>query len=205
MRWFRPAGMRRTGLLLPGVIVCLVGSAGFRLASGAGAAIAEGVSGMSPHGEGATEPSPDDAGCTPAPDIAAVLERLTERETLVTEAEKRMAERSETLKVAEARIAQRLGELKSAEEKLAATVSRASTASEDDLTRLTTVYESMKPKEAVPLFEAMMPDFAAGFLGRMRPESAASILAGMQPEKAYAISAILAGRNALVPTPPATR
>jgi flagellar motility protein MotE (MotC chaperone) len=33
----------------------------------------------------------------------------------------------------------------------------------------------------------------------MRPDAAAAVLAGMSPEKAYAVSAILAGRNAMVP------
>jgi flagellar motility protein MotE (MotC chaperone) len=33
----------------------------------------------------------------------------------------------------------------------------------------------------------------------MRPESAAAVLSGMAPDTAYAISALIAGRNALVP------
>jgi flagellar motility protein MotE (MotC chaperone) len=72
-------------------------------------------------------------------------------------------------------------------------------AAEDDLSRLTSVYENMKPKEATEVFARMAPEFAAGFLGRMRPDAAALILSGLDPDKAYSISVLLAGRNANAP------
>ncbi|MEP4475030.1 MAG: hypothetical protein ABJ024_08265, partial [Lentilitoribacter sp.] len=75
----------------------------------------------------------------------------------------------------------------------------ANTAAEDDLVRLTAVYENMKPKDASALFEQMEPGFAAGFLGRMRADAAAGILSGLSPQVAYSISVILAGRNADIP------
>jgi flagellar motility protein MotE (MotC chaperone) len=72
-------------------------------------------------------------------------------------------------------------------------------AAEDDLVRLTAVYEAMKPADAAALFQTMAPEFAAGFLGRMRAEAAAAVISGMTPESAYSISVLIAGRNALVP------
>jgi flagellar motility protein MotE (MotC chaperone) len=78
-------------------------------------------------------------------------------------------------------------------------VAVADQAADADVTRLVTMYENMKPKEAAPLFEVMAPDFAAGFLARMRPDAAASVLAGLNPKTAYTISVIMAGRNAGVP------
>ena len=72
-------------------------------------------------------------------------------------------------------------------------------AAENDIGRLTAVYENMKPDQAAALFRLMEPSFAAGFLGRMRPDSAAAILAGLEPDLAYSISVVLAGRNADVP------
>ena len=90
-------------------------------------------------------------------------------------------------------------ELKTAEEELRAVLALADGAAEGDLARLTAVYESMKPKDAIPLFEKMAPEFAAGFLGRMRPDAAGAILSGLPPDSAYSISAILAGRNATAP------
>ena len=105
-----------------------------------------------------------------------------------------------TVQSAEAEITDRLAQLQAAQTSLADTISVADSAAEEDLGQLTAVYENMKPQDAAALFETMEPDFSSGFMGRMRPEIAAAIMAQLQPETAYAISAILAGRNANVPT-----
>ena len=107
--------------------------------------------------------------------------------------------REQTLALVEASIAEDLQRLEQAEAELRATMAAADQAAENDIGRLTAVYENMKPKDASALFQAMEPAFAAGFLGRMRPEAAAKILAGLEPQAAYTISAILAGRNARAP------
>jgi len=85
------------------------------------------------------------------------------------------------------------------EQELRATLALADGAAEQDLQRLTAVYQAMKPKDAAALFDAMSPEFAAGFLARMTPEAAAAILSGMSPETAYGVSVIVAGRNVGVP------
>ena len=105
----------------------------------------------------------------------------------------------QALSVADQTIARKLAALTEAEEKLRATLALADTAAEDDLIRLTAVYQNMKPAEAAALFEEMDPQFAAGFLGRMDPAAAAGVLAGLSPQAAYSVSVILAGRNANVP------
>ena len=87
-----------------------------------------------------------------------------------------------------------------AEQKLAGTMALAESAAEDDLGKLTAVYESMKPKDAAALFSEMQPEFAAGFLGRMRPDAAAQVMTGLSPDVAYSISVVMAGRNASAPT-----
>jgi flagellar motility protein MotE (MotC chaperone) len=130
---------------------------------------------------------------------AALAEALSAREAKVAAKEVQMAERLTALAMADKLIEERLAELTDAEAKLSATLVRADGASEADLTRLTDVYQSMKPKDATALFAAMAPEFAAGFLARMRPDASAAVLSGMTPENAYAISAILAGRHANVP------
>ncbi|MCR8724356.1 MotE family protein [Frigidibacter sp. ROC022] len=202
-------GRRRGALLLPAVMLCFVGSIGIRLAGSTGAALASGVERLIPAmahgmqsaggGDAAANPAP---ACPADPDLTPILDRLAAREARLTAGEQALAERQQTLAVAEARITRRLADLKAAEEELSRTMARASVAAEDDLSKLTAVYEAMKPKDAVPLFEAMAPDFAAGFLGRMRTDAAGAIMAGMAPDRAYAVSVILAGRNASVPVPP---
>ena len=105
----------------------------------------------------------------------------------------------QALALAEEQIEARLAALVAAEEDLAATISVADSAAEEDIARLTAVYENMKPKDAAALFEEMAPEFAAGFLGRMRPDAAGAVMAGLDPKTAYTISVLLAGRNADVP------
>lgn len=139
------------------------------------------------------------AGCEADPGTAALLAALQGREARLATDEAAIAGRKQALAIADQQIQARLAELLAAEQQLSATLALADTAAEDDLSRLTTVYENMKPKEAAALFEVMEPDFAAGFLGRMRADAAAGVMAGLTPATAYAVSVVLAGRNASVP------
>lgn len=135
-----------------------------------------------------------------AQEASALLAALREREERLAAAEAALADRRAAQELMDAALDRKLAALTEAEEALADTIARAETAAEDDLSKLTAVYENMKPANAAALFEAMAPDFAAGFLARMRPEAAAGIMAGLTPQAAYSISALLAGRNARVPT-----
>lgn len=132
-------------------------------------------------------------------EMADLLEALKEREARTNAREQKMEQRAKALKIANQEIEKRLSTLTQAEATLRATLALADSAAENDLSRLTTVYENMKPKDAAALFEEMDPGFAAGFLGRMRPDVAAAVMAGLTPDKAYSVSVILAGRNANVP------
>lgn len=187
----RPTGSapRRLGRgALMVIAALLAGSAVIRLGFGLSDALAlEGPEARAP--AAAAEP----------PVVPALIEALRAREARIEAAEAAIADRTAALALIERTIDQKLAALTEAEENLSATIARASTAAEDDLGRLTAVYENMKPAEAAALFAAMAPEFAAGFLGRMRPEAAAGIMAGLEPQTAYAISVLLAGRNALVP------
>jgi flagellar motility protein MotE (MotC chaperone) len=145
------------------------------------------------------ESAPTDVLCQPPEDLAPVLAALQQREARLVSREAEIAERMQALALADREIAERLEALAAAEDSLRATIALADTAAEDDLGRLTAVYENMKPAEAAALFGEMEPVFAAGFMGRMRPEAAAGIMANLPPAQAYSISVVLAGRNANVP------
>lgn len=132
--------------------------------------------------------------------LQALLAALREREERLDAREAALEERLRALEIAEARLDEQIRDLAAAETALSETLALADQASERDLARLTTVYESMKPGEAAALFEQMDPQFAAGFLARMQPERGAAVLAGLAPRTAYTISVILAGRHAQVPT-----
>lgn len=190
---------RRSGrgalLILAAVFVM---SAGARLMSGTGAAIARELSEM-----GTSKEMHDEnfsGSCEPDTTTAMLLASLKDRETQISAEEKSLAQKMKAFELARIEFNENMAALQEAEERLAATMSVASSAAQDDLDKLTAVYESMKPKDAAALFEQMSPDFAAGFLGRMRSDVAASVLAGLKPETAYTISVILAGRNAKAPS-----
>lgn len=180
------------------VIALLLATSGILRLNGSGLALARELT--SPTGADQMENAAEPQACKNESDIMLVLTRLHEREVSLEAREGAIADRMQALAVAEAAFKENLAALITAEEQLRATMALADSAAENDLTRLTAVYENMKAKEAAALFETMDPQFAAGFLGRMRPETAASIMAGLKPETAYTISVVLAGRNANVPT-----
>jgi flagellar motility protein MotE (MotC chaperone) len=176
----------------------LIGSAVIRVGTGASQAVAtENLFAESQ----VTETSSRNGGLTDESraELAPLLDAFQKRELRLSEKEHQLEMRLKALQVADEQIERRLVVLQNAEESLRSMLAIANTAAEDDLTRLTSVYENMKPKDAAALFETMEPAFAAGFLGRMRPDSAAGIMAGLTPEAAYSVSVILAGRNAKAP------
>lgn len=187
-RW----GAGRGALLM--IASLLVLSAIVRLGSGSGAAIAleiQNVRGV----QSRDEPELQDI----SPELVALLERARERERALDEREAAIEARMQALALVETAVTEDISRLEAAEAKLRQTIADANAAAENDITRLTSVYENMKPEQAAALFERMEPSFAAGFLGRMRADVAAAILSGLEPDLAYSISVELAGRNADVP------
>lgn len=181
---------RGFGRMSLAVIVALfASSAAIRFGNGIGLAFAF----------GSDKPAETAQNCSNDPGTTALLSALQERERKITEREGILADRTQALNLADKRIQERLAALVAAEDELSRTVAIADRAATDDVTRLVTVYENMKPKQAAPLFAAMSADFAAGFLARMRPDAAAAVLANLDPNTAYSISAIMAGRNAGAP------
>jgi len=181
---------RPKGGVLAVISLLMIGSAAIRLGLEAGPALAK-----------TTEPAAPKAKQVQAdlPGAQVLLTELLRREDALKQREAALLDKEKALAIADQAIELRLGALQEAEAALRATLALAQTAAETDLTRLTDVYQSMKPKDAAALFETMDPGFAAGFLSRMPPDAAAGVLAGLSPEAAYTISVIMAGRNAATP------
>ncbi|GLP87254.1 hypothetical protein GCM10007921_28140 [Tritonibacter mobilis] len=189
---------RRGTLML--LALFLMGSAVVRIALEAAPAIAREVAEIKA-GEN-DEAAPSAPGRASVPDSAemqAMLTAFKKREANLAEREAELEDRMRALEIADEAIDKKLQDLQQAEQKLLTTLALADGAAEQDVTKLTTVYEQMKPKDAAALFEEMDPTFAAGFLARMKPEAAAGVMAGLSPEAAYTISVVLAGRNGEVP------
>lgn len=142
----------------------------------------------------------DGPAATPAPPADAVIDALRAREEQLAVREAALRDREQAISVAGAEIELQIAALGAAEESLSQMIAMAESAASDDLARLTTVYENMKPADAAQLFESMDPAFSAGFMALMRPDAAAAIMGGLNPATAYSISVILAGRNAETPT-----
>jgi len=191
----RTRRVRGGALLLTSIL--LIGSATLRLGVQAGPAITREMSHAAAVSADPVE-EPQKA-MAASDDMQLLLTTLQEREQQLNRREMQIEDRMKALEIADGAIEHKLQALVEAEARLGATLALADGASEGDLTRLTDVYEKMKPKDAAALFEEMAPEFAAGFLGRMRPTAAASVMAGLSPKAAYTISVILAGRNATVP------
>lgn len=197
VRFNSPLKNRRSGRsVLATVTVLFLASLAIRLAETAGPAIAREVGTFSREGTVAAEP----ATCEQPPHIAEIMSTLKTREEDLDARLADVLEHENILAMSKQAVEAKIRELEDAEQKLADMIALSQTASEDDLARLTSVYENMKPLVAAELFAQMDPEFAAGFIGRMRPEPAASIMTGLAAEKAYAISVILAGRNANAPS-----
>ena len=182
------------------IATLLMSSAVLRLASGV--ALAEDSAPSTPAEAAMTEQqisTPDQPVPLDRTGKNRLLEALQMREARLQARERKLEMRAKALSIADEEITKRMAELEEAENALRQTLSLADGAAENDLARLTTVYESMKPKETAALFQTMEPGFAAGFLGRMRPDVAAAVMTGLPPEVAYSISVIMAGRNAKVP------
>lgn len=194
----------RGALLAIGILFFTSGL--IRLAGGTGDALAREVEEFASRSDAADiSPGPYDRlrssqACEPDESLDHALAALRERTEALDRREKQVELRVVSVRRAEEVLQANLKALEEAETSLSATVARADGAAEEDIKRLISVYEQMKPKNASAIFEAMDPTFAAGFLAQMRADSAAAIMAGLSPSKAYSVSALLAGRNAGVPT-----
>ena len=105
-----------------------------------------------------TEPSTEDGAtleCVTDAETQELMALLRERSDRVAEVEATQAQRQKDLVQAEAELLENLNKLEDAETRLSATIQRVDGASSDDVSRLTSVYESMKPKDAALLFEQM--------------------------------------------------
>jgi len=191
----RPRRRMRGALVM--IATLLLASAFVRLGDGVGQAVAR-VSAEA--ASGPTAPPDTAQSCETPQDLQILHNALQDRAGQLDRRETALQDRLQALRITDREVTQKLAALEEAEAELRETLTIAETAAEDDISRLTQVYERMKPKQAAALFEQMDPSFATGFLARMRPEAAAAIMAGLSPQAAHQFSVVLAGRNADVPT-----
>ena len=116
-------------------------------------------------------------------DVAARTRHLTEAEAVLTATESR----------ATAQI-QRLGEIKREVEAL---MQQRSNLQQEDLRRMVTIYETMKPRDAARIFNDLETDIIIDVLDRMPERRSAPIIAELEDTKAREVTRLILQRRAL--------
>ena len=124
-------------------------------------------------------------------DVAARPRHLTEAEAVLAAAETR----------ATAQI-QRLGEIKRDVEAL---MQRRSTLQQEDLKRMVSIYETMKPRDAARIFNDLETDIIIDVLDRMPERRSAPIIAELEDTKAREVTRLILQRRALPGDRPASQ
>ncbi|MBP2296007.1 MotE family protein [Azospirillum rugosum] len=116
-------------------------------------------------------------------DVAARTRHLTEAEAVLAAAETR----------ATAQI-QRLGEIKRDVEAL---MQQRSSLQQEDLKRMVSIYETMKPRDAARIFNDLETDIIIDVLDRMPERRSAPIIAELEDTKAREVTRLVLQRRAL--------
>ncbi len=130
--------------------------------------------------------------CVTGTALQAVNEKMAEFDTRQQE----MAAKESAFKAIEARLEKQLAAVEAAKASLDESLRYRTSIAKEDISHLTTMYETMKPKQAARIFNEMDPNFAAGFLRKMKGGQAGLILANMKTSQAYQISLIIASKGA---------
>ncbi len=125
-----------------------------------------------------------------------VLMSVNKKMKALNQREAEMAEQESAFAAIKIRLQKELAVIESAKNELAKQTHTRSEVAQGDIVHLTTMYATMKPKQAAQIFNRMDPKFAAGFIREMKGGQAGLILASMDTKKAYEISLVIASRYA---------
>lgn len=109
--------------------------------------------------------------------------------------EEKIAKKEAELEIYTRQVDKRIAELETANTDLQNRIDILDARKSEDIQKLASIYNSMKPQLAGEILIEMDPDFAAGLLAQMDNERAGAIIAAMEPKKAYVVSLKLANRS----------
>jgi flagellar motility protein MotE (MotC chaperone) len=124
----------------------------------------------------------------------AVLQSLSQRRSELDARQREQEMREQLLAATEKKVNERIGELKALEERIVALLGSREQESEEQITSLVKVYESMKPKDAAKIFEKLEEDVLLSVAQRMKPQKIGAVMAEMDPAQAQALTVQLATR-----------
>lgn len=118
-------------------------------------------------------------------------EELKERMRDVEARSAKLLERESELSVFNDHIRQRLQDLEALKKEISMLIENIEGRRQEDIMKVATIYEEMKPQIAGGIIAGMDPEFAAGLFLAMKGENASAIMASMPPEKAYAVTVLM--------------
>lgn len=157
----------------------------------------------------APKPAAND-GRRPAPEVnlstaeVELLQTLAARRTELDQRAQAVEQREAMLKVGEDRVNQKIAELSALRSDIEKLLSMRKSKEEAELQNLVKIYEVMKPREAATIFDGLDMPVLLDVVEKMKDQKIAPIFAQMKPERAREVTARLAERRKLPPTPPAS-
>jgi flagellar motility protein MotE (MotC chaperone) len=124
-----------------------------------------------------------------------VLQKLSERRTLLDAREREFERREALLKAAEDQIDRKVSEMKTLQSTIEGLLRQYNDQEDNKMRSLVKIYENMKPKEAAKIFEQLDMSILLEVVERMKEQKVAPIMAEMDPSKAKAMTAELAQRR----------
>ncbi|GIL41500.1 MotE family protein [Roseiterribacter gracilis] len=182
-------------------------------APGAGGAAAPAVQNAAATGAapkpGAPAPAAAGDGRRPVPEgnlstaEVELLQTLATRRNELDQRAQQVEQREALLKVGEDRVNQKVAELNALKLDIEKLLSMRKSKEEAELQNLVKIYEAMKPREAATIFDGLDMPVLLDVVEKMKDQKVAPIFAQMKPERSREVTARLAERRKLPPTPPA--
>jgi flagellar motility protein MotE (MotC chaperone) len=131
-----------------------------------------------------------------------LLQTLATRRNELDQRAQAVEQREALLKVGEDRVNQKVAELSALKLDIEKLLSMRKSKEEAELQNLVKIYEAMKPREAATIFDGLDMPVLLDVVEKMKDQKIAPIFAQMKPERAREVTARLAERRKLPPTPP---
>jgi flagellar motility protein MotE (MotC chaperone) len=131
-----------------------------------------------------------------------LLQTLATRRNELDQRAQTIEQREALLKVGEDRLNQKVAELNALKADIEKLLSMRKSKEEAELNNLVKIYEAMKPREAATIFDGLDMPVLLDVVEKMKDQKIAPIFAQMKPERAREVTARLAERRKLPPTPP---
>ncbi|KAA0679052.1 MotE family protein [Roseomonas genomospecies 6] len=136
----------------------------------------------------------------------ALRAAIAEQKADVTARTRHLGEAEAVLAAAETRATAQIQRLSAIKRDVEALMQQRSTLQAEDLKRMVTIYETMKPRDAARIFNDLETDIIIDVLDRMAERRSAPIIAELEDSKAREVTRLVLQRRALPgdrPPPPA--